>query len=134
MGEGTSVQLSEKIEKLYEGITQLTVLEAAELVKAMEERLGVSAAAPVAVAAAAAPGAAAEEEVEKTAFDVILKAAGDKKIQVIKAVRELVNVGLKDAKAIVDVAPTKVREGVSRDEAEVAKKKLEEAGATVEVE
>ncbi len=134
MGEDTSVQLSEKIEKLYEGITQLTVLEAAELVKAMEERLGVSAAAPVAVAAAAAPGAAAEEEVEKTAFDVILKAAGDKKIQVIKAVRELVNVGLKDAKAIVDVAPTKVREGVSRDEAEVAKKKLEEAGATVEVE
>lgn len=134
MGEDTSVQLSEKIEKIYEGITQLTVLEAAELVKAMEERLGVSAAAPVAVAAAAAPGAAAEEEVEQTAFDVILKASGDRKIQVIKAVREMVNVGLKDAKAIVDAAPTKVREGVSKDEAEVAKKKLEEAGATVEVE
>lgn len=134
MGEDTSVQLSEKIEKLYEGITQLTVLEAAELVKAMEERLGVSAAAPMAIAAAAAPGAAAEEEVEQTAFDVILKAAGDRKIQVIKAVREMTNVGLKDAKAIVDASPTKVREGVSKDEAEVAKKKLEEAGATVEVE
>ena len=135
MGEETGVMLDEKLEKIYEQITQLTVLEAAELVKAMEERLGVSAAAPVAVAAA--PGAAggeAEAEAEKTSFDVVLKAAGDKKIQVIKAVRELTNVGLKDAKALVDASPTKIREGVSKDEAEVAKKKLEEAGATVDVE
>jgi large subunit ribosomal protein L7/L12 len=135
MGEETSVQLSEKLEELYQGITQLTVLEAADLVKAMEERLGVSAAAPVAVAAAAVgTGAAEAEEEEKTSFDVILKAAGDKKIQVIKAVREITNVGLKDAKAIVDAIPAKVREGVTKDEAEVTKKKLEEAGATVEVE
>jgi large subunit ribosomal protein L7/L12 len=134
MGEASSVQLSEKLEEIYQGITQLTVLEAADLVKAMEERLGVSAAAPIAVAAVAAgPGGAAEEEVEKTAFDVILKAAGDKKIQVIKAVREITNVGLKDAKAIVDAVPAKVREGVTKDEAEVTRKKLEEAGATVEV-
>ena len=134
MGEATSVQLSEKLEGLYEGITQLTVLEAADLVKAMEERLGVSAAAPIAVAAVAAGAGAAEaEEAEQTAFDVVLKASGDKKIQVIKAVREITSVGLKDAKAIVDAIPAKVREGVTKDEAEVTKKKLEEAGATVEV-
>ncbi len=134
MGEGTDVQLSEKIEKIYEEITQLTVLEAADLVKAMEERLGVSAAAPVAVVAAVPGGAAAEAEKEKTSFDVVLKAPGDRKIQVIKAVRELTNKGLKDAKAMVDTAPMKVCEGVPKDEAEVAKKKLEEAGATVEIE
>jgi large subunit ribosomal protein L7/L12 len=136
MGEATSgVELTEKLEKLYGEITQLTVLEAAELVKAMEERLGVSAAAPVAVAAApgAAGGAAAPAEEEKTAFDVILKEAGGKKIQVIKVVRELTNLGLKEAKALVDSAPGKVREGVSKDEAEAAVKKLQDQGATAEM-
>ncbi|MHC5054142.1 MAG: 50S ribosomal protein L7/L12 [Planctomycetota bacterium] len=136
MGEVTdSVALSEKLEGLYSQITELTVIEAAELVKAMEERLGVSAAAPVAVAAAGAAGgseAAAEEE--KTAFDVVLKGAGQKKIAVIKVVRELTSLGLKEAKAVVDSAPTKVREGVSKEDAEAAKQKLEEVGATAEIE
>jgi large subunit ribosomal protein L7/L12 len=135
MGEATSVQLSEKLEGIYGEITQLTVLEAAELVKAMEERLGVSAAAPVAMVAAApgAGGAAAEAVEEKTEFDVTLKDAGAKKIQVIKAVRELTSLGLKEAKALVDGVPSKVCTAVSKDEAEAAKKKLEGEGATVEV-
>jgi large subunit ribosomal protein L7/L12 len=136
MGEAQAqeaVQLPDKLEKLYGDITALTVLEAAELVKAMEDRLGVSAAAPVAVAAGpAAGGAAAPAEEEKTAFDVVLKSPGDKKIQVIKVVRELTGLGLKEAKSLVD-ALGKVREGVTKDEAETAKKKLEDAGATVEV-
>ena len=136
MGEvAESVALSEKLEGIYSQITELTVLEAAELVKAMEERLGVSAAAPVAVAAAGGAGggeAAAAEE--KTAFDVVLKGAGQKKIAVIKVVRELTSLGLKEAKAVVDSAPTKVREGVSKEEADAAKAKLEEVGATAEVE
>ena len=136
MGEvAESVALSEKLEGIYSQITELTVLEAAELVKAMEERLGVSAAAPVAVAAAGGAGggeAAAEEE--KTAFDVVLKSAGAKKIAVIKVVRELTSLGLKEAKAVVDSAPTKVREGVPKEEADAAKAKLEEVGATAEVE
>jgi large subunit ribosomal protein L7/L12 len=138
MGEAESaaqtVELSDKLEKLYGDITELTVLEAAELVKAMEDRLGVSAAAPVAVAAAAGAGAAgAAEEEEQTSFDVVLKAAGDKKIQVIKAVREITSLGLKEAKAVVD-ALGKVREGVSKEEAEAAKKTLEDAGAGAEIE
>ena len=133
MGEvADSVALSEKLEGIYGQITELTVLEAAELVKAMEDRLGVSAAAPVAVAAAGGGGEAAEPE-EQTAFDVVLKSAGDKKIAVIKAVRELTSLGLKEAKGVVDSAPTKVREGVTKEEAEAAKTKLEEAGATAEV-
>ena len=134
MGESeTKVELTEKLEKLYGEITELSVLEAAELVKAMEERLGVSAAAPVAVAAA--PGAAeAPAAEEKTIFDVILKDAGAKKIQVIKAVRALTSLGLKEAKAVVDSAPGKVREGVSKEEAEAAKAQLEEAGAAAEIE
>jgi large subunit ribosomal protein L7/L12 len=132
--EATAVELSEKLENLYGEITQLTVLEAAELVKAMEDRLGVSAAAPVAVAAAApGAGAAAEAVEEKTQFDVILKDAGAKKIQVIKAVRELTSLGLKEAKGLVDGVPSKVSTGVSKEEAEAAKKKLEGEGATVEV-
>jgi len=132
--EATAVQLSEKLENLYGEITQLTVLEAAELVKAMEERLGVSAAAPVAVAAAPAAGeGGAEAAEEKTAFDVILKDAGAKKIQVIKAVRELTSLGLKEAKGLVDGVPSKVSTGVSKEEADAAKKKLEGEGATVEV-
>lgn len=135
MGEVTdSVALSEKLEGLYGQITELTVLEAADLVKAMEERLGVSAAAPVAVAAAGAGGGEAAVEEEQTAFDVVLKSAGQKKIAVIKAVRELTSLGLKEAKGVVDSAPTKVREGVTKEEAEAAKLKLEEVGATAEVE
>ena len=136
MGEvADSVALSEKLEGIYSQITELTVIEAAELVKAMEERLGVSAAAPVSVAPVGGAGggeAAAEEE--KTAFDVVLKSAGAKKIAVIKVVRELTSLGLKEAKAVVDSAPTKVREGVPKEEADAAKAKLEEVGATAEVE
>ena len=109
----------------------LTVLEAAELSKMLEEKWGVSAAAPVAVAAAGAAGAAAVEE--KTAFDVILAAAGAQKINVIKVVRELTGLGLKEAKDLVEGAPKPVKTGVSKEDAETMKKKLAEAGATVEV-
>lgn len=111
-------------------VKELTVLELSEIVKAMEEEFGVTAAAPVAVAAAG-PVAAAEEE--KTEFDVVLAAAGDKKINVIKVVRAITGLGLKEAKELVDGAPKTLKEGVSKDEAEDIKKQLEEAGATVEV-
>lgn len=113
----------------------LTVLELNTLVKSLEEKWGVSAAAPVAVAAAggAAGGAAAAEEEEKTEFDVVLTDIGANKIQVIKAVRELTSLGLKEAKDLVDSAPKAVKEGVAKDEAEAAKAKLEEAGAKAEV-
>jgi large subunit ribosomal protein L7/L12 len=120
--------------EIVEAIGNLTVLELAELVKALEEKFGVTAAAPVAVAAApaaAAPAAAAEEE--QTEFDVILKAAGPNKIQVIKVVRELTGLGLKEAKDLVDGAPKPVKEKVSKQEAEAIKAKLKEAGAEVEV-
>ena len=120
-------------EEIMEAIESMTVLELSELVKAMEEKFGVSAAAPVAaVAVAGAPAAAAAEE-EKTEFDVILKAAGDKKIGVIKVVRELTGLGLKEAKAVVDGAPAPVKEKVSKADAEAIKAKLEEAGASVEI-
>ncbi|MBO8142606.1 MAG: 50S ribosomal protein L7/L12 [Firmicutes bacterium] len=122
-------------EQILEAIEKMTVLELADLVKALEEKFGVSAAAPVAVAAAA-PGAAAPaaaEAEEKTEFDVILASAGDKKIQVIKVVRELTGLGLKEAKDLVDGAPKPVKQGVNKEQAEEIKKKLEEAGATVEV-
>lgn len=121
---------SEKIVKFVEEIKTLTVLELNELVKAIEEEFGVSAAAPVMVAAAGAGEAAAAE---KTEFDVILADAGSGKIGVIKVVRELTGLGLKEAKALVDGAPKAVKEGVSKDEAESIKAKLEEAGAKVEV-
>ena len=120
-------------DQILEAIENMTVLELSELVKAMEEKFGVSAAAPVAVAAAgAAPagGAAAEE---KTEFTVVLASAGDKKINVIKAVREATGLGLKEAKELVDGAPKPVKENVGKAEAEELKKKLEEAGATVEL-
>jgi large subunit ribosomal protein L7/L12 len=118
-------------DQIIEAIENMSVLELADLVKALEEKFGVSAAAPVAVAAAgAAPAAAAEE---KTEFDVILKEAGQGKIAVIKAVRELTGLGLKEAKALVDGAPKAVKEKVSKADAEEAKSKLEAAGATVEV-
>lgn len=119
-------------EEIMEAIENMTVLELSELVKAMEDKFGVSAAAPVAVAAAPAAGAAAAAE-EKSEFDVILQSAGDKKIGVIKVVREVTGLGLKDAKALVDGAPKAVKEGVAKADAEALKAKLEEAGATVEL-
>ena len=122
---------SEKITALIEEVKALTVLELSELVHALEDEFGVSAAAPVAVAAAAAP--AAEAAAEKTEFDVVLASFGDEKIKVIKAVREITGLGLADAKAVVEAAPKAIKEGVSKDEAEVLKKKLEEAGAKVEL-
>lgn len=121
------------LDKLVDELSKLTVIEAAELAKKLEETWGVSAAAPVAVAAAAGPadgGAAAEVQTE---FNVILAAAGEKKINVIKEVRAITGLGLKEAKDLVEGAPKAVKEGVSKDEAEQIKKKLEEAGATVEL-
>ncbi len=123
---------SEKITNILEEIKSLTILELADLVKAVEEEFGVSAAAPVGVVAAGA-GAAAPAAEEKTEFDVILKAAGDKKLNVVKAVKEITGLGLKEAKEMVDGAPKTVKEGVSKEEAESIKKALEEAGAEVEV-
>jgi large subunit ribosomal protein L7/L12 len=123
--------MSDKVVKLIEDVKALTVLELSELVKALEEEFGVSAAAPVAVAAAA-PAAAAVVE-EQTEFDVVLKACGANKIQVIKVVREITGLGLKEAKEVVDTAPKAVKEGVSKDDAEAIKAKLVEAGAEVEV-
>ena len=122
---------SEKITALIEEVKALTVMELSELVHALEDEFGVSAAAPVAVAAAAAP--AAEAAAEKTEFDVVLASFGDEKIKVIKAVREITGLGLADAKAVVEAAPKAIKEGVSKDEAEDLKKKLEEAGAKVEL-
>jgi large subunit ribosomal protein L7/L12 len=118
--------------ELIEQIDKLTVLELADLVKQLEEKYGVSAAAPVAMMAAA-PGAAAAPEAEKTEFDVILSEIGPEKIKVIKAVRELTSLGLTEAKAFVESAPKAVKEGVNKDEAEQVKKKLEDAGAKVEI-
>ena len=118
-------------EEILQAIEGMTVLELSELVKDMEEKFGVSAAAPVAVAAAPAGAAAAGEE--KTEFDVVLTAAGDKKINVIKVVREATGLGLKEAKALVDGAPKAVKEGAAKADAEALKAKLEEAGATVEL-
>ena len=120
----------EDVVKYLEGIS---VLELSELVKELEEKFGVSAAAPVAVAAAPAAGGADAGGAEKTEFDVILTAVGDKKIQVIKAVREITGLGLKEAKELVDGAPKPVKEGASKDEAEEIKKKIEEQGASAEV-
>ena len=118
-------------EQVKDFIKNMTLLDAAALVKELEEELGVSAAAPVVVAAAAGPAAAAAEE--KTEFNVILAEAGEKKIQVIKVVRELTGLGLKEAKDLVDGAPKAVKEGVAKAEAESVKKKLEEQGAKVEI-
>ena len=126
---------AEKMTELVDTLSGLTVLEISGLVKTLEEKWGVSAAAPVAIAAAgsgaAAPGAAAEPE--KDEFTVVLTGSGEKKIQVIKVVRELTSLGLKEAKDLVDGAPKPVKEGVSKKEAEEMKKKLEEAGGTVEI-
>ncbi|MBD3383048.1 MAG: 50S ribosomal protein L7/L12 [candidate division Zixibacteria bacterium] len=125
--------MSEATDKIIEEIDKLTVMELADLSKALQEKYGVSAAAPVA-AVAAAPGAGGgEAEEEKTEFDVVLEAVGDKKIQVIKVVRELTSLGLKEAKQLVDGAPNKVKEGVDKEEAEAAKAKLEEVGASIKI-
>ena len=121
------------LEKIVEQISELSLLEASELVSMLEEKLGVSAAAPMAMAAMPAAAAAAEEEEEKTEFDVVLKEIGPKKIQVIKAVRTLTALGLREAKELVDGAPNPVLEGVGKDAAEDAKTTLEEAGAVVEL-
>jgi len=120
-----------KIEKLVEDLSALTVLEAADLAKLLEEKWGVSAAAPV--AAAAAPAAAAAAAVEKTEFTVVLTDAGDKKINVIKEVRAITGLGLKEAKDLVEAAPKEVKADVSKDEAAKIKKQLEDAGAKVEL-
>ena len=121
-------------QEFIQQIDTLTVLELNNLVKALEEHYGVSAAAAAAPVAAAGGGAAAAAPVEeKTEFDVVLKAAGEKKINVIKAVREVTSLGLKEAKDLVESAPATVKEGVSKDDAEAIKKKFEEAGATVEI-
>lgn len=124
--------MSEKVTKLIEDVKALTVLELSELVKALEEEFGVSAAAPVAVAAAPAAGGTAPAE-EKTEFDVILKSAGANKVAVIKIVKEITGLGLKEAKEVVDGAPKAVKEGASKEDAEAIKAKLTEAGAEVEV-
>ena len=120
-------------EEIMQAIESMTVLELSELVKAMEEKFGVSAAAPVAVAAAAPAAAGGAAGEEKSEFDVILKSAGDKKIGVIKVVREVTGLGLKEAKALVDEAPKPVKEKVAKAEADEIKAKLEEAGAQLEV-
>ena len=130
--ETTTVELSENAAKILEMIESMSVLEMSELVKAMEDKFGVSAAAPVAVAAAGGGGAAEAAE-EKTEFDVVLAAAGDKKIQVIKEVRSITGLGLKEAKDLVEGAPKAVKEAVSKEDAEKMKEQLEAVGATVEI-
>jgi large subunit ribosomal protein L7/L12 len=124
------VKLSKDAQVILDSVEKMTVLELADLVKAMEEKFGVSAAAPVAVAAVAAP---VEEAEEKTEFTVVLKEAGDQKINVIKIVREVTDLGLKDAKDLVEGAPQNVKENVAKEQAEEMKKKLEDAGAAVEL-
>ena len=130
--EAQTVELSSDLEEIFTKLDGLTIGQGAKLVKALEERWGVSAAAPAAVAMVAPGGGEAAAE-EKTTFDVILKEIGDKKIQVIKVVRAMTGLGLKEAKDLVDKAPGKVKEGIPKDEAEKVKKELEEHGATVEL-
>ncbi len=129
--EMQQVEVPEKFKSLVDSIEKLSVLECAELVKILEKKFGVSAAAPMMMAAAPAAGAAAEAVEEKTSFNVELTEAGPNKINVIKAVRELTEKGLKDAKDLVDGAPKMIKEGVSKEEAETMKKKLEDAGGKV---
>jgi large subunit ribosomal protein L7/L12 len=127
MSEENNVVIPEKFKAIVSAVEAMSVMDLAELIKVLEEKFGVTAAAPV--AAAAAPGAAAAEE--KTSFDVEITAAGDNKIGVIKAIRELTQLGLKEAKEMVDTAPKMLKEGVSKADADAMKKKLEEAGAKV---
>jgi len=128
-----TVELDADLEELFKQLDALPLGKAATLVKAMEERWGVSAAAPVAVAAAGGAGDAGEAAEEKTSFDVILDGVGEKKINVIKAVRAITGLGLKEAKELVESAPAPIKEGASKDEAEDLKKQLEEAGASVKL-
>ena len=132
-GESSSGKTVITMEEIIEAIKKLTVLELSELIKALENEFGVSAAAPVAVAAAPAAEAAAEDVEEQTEFNVILKEIGGNKINVIKAVREVTTLGLKEAKELVESAPKAVKEGVNKDEAASVKQKLEAAGATIEI-
>ncbi|MEA4862449.1 MAG: 50S ribosomal protein L7/L12 [Victivallaceae bacterium] len=132
MSDETKVEVTAEMEKFISYIENMTVLDLSKLVKALEERLGVSAAAPVAVAAAPAAAAAAPAE-EKTEFDVILAAFGDNKIGVIKEIRAITGLGLKEAKDLVEGAPKAVKEGIAKEEAEKIKKQLEDAGAKVEL-
>ncbi len=132
MSEETKVEVSKEMETIISAVENMTVLDLSKLVKALEDRLGVSAAAPVAVAAMPAGGAVEAAE-EKTEFDVILKSFGEKKVAVIKEVRSITGLGLKDAKDMVEAAPKAIKEAVSKDEAAEIKEKLEAAGATVEV-
>lgn len=132
--ETTTVELDAELQTIADQLDGLTLLQASKLVKALEDKWGVSAAAPAAVAMAAPGGGGGGDAAEeKTEFDVILKAAGDKKIQVIKEVRAITGLGLKEAKEIVDSAPKAVKEGVAKDEAEEMQKQLEAAGASVEL-
>jgi len=133
MSEETKVEVSAEMEKVISYIENLTVLDLSKLVKALEDRLGVSAAAPVAVAAAPAAAAAAAPAEEKTEFDVILASFGENKVAVIKEVRAITGLGLKEAKDLVEGAPKPLKEGVNKEEAESIKKQLEAAGAKVEV-
>ena len=122
------------IQEIISAVESMTILELADLVKAMEEKFGVSAAAPVAVAAGPAVAAPVEEVEEKTEFDVVMTSFGEKKVNVIKAVREIVSgLGLAEAKALVEAIPAKIKEGIAKEEAEELKKKLEDVGATVEI-
>lgn len=125
--------MDETLTNIIEEVKKLTVLQLSELVSALEEEFGVSAAAPVAVAAAGAPAAGEAEVEEKTSFDVVLASVGSSKIPVIKAIREVTGLGLKEAKAMVDGAPATVKEGVNKDEAEKIKETLAGAGATIEL-
>jgi len=120
-------------EEILDAIANMSVLELSELLKDFEEKFGVTAAAPVAVAAAGAPAVDSEEDEEKTIFDVVLTGAGDKKIQVIKAVREITGLGLKEAKDLVEGAPSNLLEGAKKDDAEAAKGKIEDAGGSADL-
>ena len=131
--ETTTVELDAELQEIADKLDGLTLLQASQLVKALEDKWGVSAAAPAAMAMAAPAGGGGGEEEEKTSFDVILESAGDKKIQVIKEVRAITGLGLKEAKEVVDGAPKPVKEGCSKEEAEEIKGQLEGAGASVEV-
>lgn len=122
-----------KVQKVFDSIVELSIMETVELVKKMEEELGVSAAAPVAIAAAAPGASAAEAQQEQTEFDVVLKAFGAQKVEVIKVVRAITGLGLKEAKALVEGAPAPVKEAISKADAEKFKKELEAAGAEVEI-
>ena len=125
--------MSDKVAEIVDKISGLSLIEASELTKALEEKFGVTAAAPVVVSGGAAPAAGGPAVEEKTEFNVVLKAAGDKKINVIKVVRAHTGLGLKEAKDLVDGAPNTVKEAISKDEAEKLRKEFEEAGATVEI-